>query len=852
MSLLAATQIPKPADEQAFERACVPLWIGLLNDPTVTRNGRRGQRQKGVDLIGMRNGSPAHYVGIQCKLKSDGKGLDEDEVRGEVEKALTFKPALREYYIVTTAPDDVAMQELARIITLKLHEKGTNLLVFVWGWNTLEEKIFQDSKARNAFDPDYGAFSEQILENTDHLLVQQTEISEGLSEISAKMDLLQGRVLSQPGDGTVSVELYEKGLDAEIDGYRELNNSGKPTTAMRLLQALLTRVRDNASGRLLFRIKANIGSCYLRLGDERKAGNLLAEAFEHAREEPKAIANKAFALLLQGRPLDALAFAKSALADDPTNDQVAGVLVQSARFDDLVDDPLVLVPSDLHQTSAGQTYSFLIEEGDNRPGENILSPVHPMAAAALGLKAKDSFSLKNGFGDSIEWQVIEIKHKYLHALHVMMANFEHRFPDVKGFYSITMREGDIQPALEQVKRFGESNENFADFYIKHHLPMAALASVMGRDTIGLADYIRSVGHDLAVCVGNDPERYQAREFIVARRAAGAVLDTYTAWTAATTDTFDILIDVFGKLVVAQSSIDEIRALVEEDKQLGSGRSMTVAYQNGQFIRQELTAADRASRRTFIGEQLKRIESSCKVLAPVAPNDPTELATALTDNFGTDVLDAVNIAKQGYVLLSEDLYYRQVAEEAAGVSGVWLQSVFAFARDTEILDAERYADLAVKMAWRRHSHVSIESGVLVDALQGDTSPDLINFRALTRYIGTKDAEMRSHVSVVIGFLNQIWTAEAKVSTRTMAATGILLEQLVRFRPDDWNIPLGLISYQAVPELANYFRGWTAGHFLSGEALTSAEREVTRMSGRVEIQHFIRRRRGARSTTRWPRS
>lgn len=56
MSLLAATQIAKPADEQAFERASIVLWRGLLGDPNVQRNGRRGQRQNGVDLFGLRRG----------------------------------------------------------------------------------------------------------------------------------------------------------------------------------------------------------------------------------------------------------------------------------------------------------------------------------------------------------------------------------------------------------------------------------------------------------------------------------------------------------------------------------------------------------------------------------------------------------------------------------------------------------------------------------------------------------------------------------------------------------------------------------------------------------------------------
>ena len=129
MSLLAATQIPKPADEQAFERASVVLWRGLLQDLNVQRNGRRGQRQNGVALFGIRNGDPTYHVGIQCKLKSGGQVLTEAEVRDEVRKALTFKPALREYFITTTAPDDVALQELARELSAEQSTKGRTILI---------------------------------------------------------------------------------------------------------------------------------------------------------------------------------------------------------------------------------------------------------------------------------------------------------------------------------------------------------------------------------------------------------------------------------------------------------------------------------------------------------------------------------------------------------------------------------------------------------------------------------------------------------------------------------------------------------------------------------------------------
>ncbi len=1307
MSLLAATQIPKPADEQAFERACIPLWIDLLKDPAVSRNGRRGQRQNGVDLYGTRGGNPSHYVGIQCKLKGDGKSLDEDEVRGEVRKALTFKPPLREYYIVTTAPDDVATQELARLITGELHDDGKTMRVFVWGWNTLEEKIFQSADARKAFDPDYGPFSEKILTNTEQIIVGQDAAAKDMADIKEQLTLLQTRPLSIPGDGTISVEEYEKGLDAEIDGYRELNNTGKPQVALGLLEALLVRIRDTASGRLLFRIKANIGSCHLHLGDERKAGELLSEAYEHAPHEPKAVANKAFSFLLLGEPLQALLFSRDAIAKDPTNDHLAGILIQAARFDPSIENGLELVPEDLRETSPvmianieflrrrGRTewrdaaraarenypderyavqfaaeaeldeilndevlqrtklykpgererlkaaaadlqalferslivednfgpeesavcgnlvvalfesddlqaaldvakaglarnqndpdllkraavvaieigddaaarqsidamepspdrtilafsyysdqgdwkaivelardqdnipdierplietvariaackleggdvlakslpdiaatasvdprsniviadfarmeglddiaetaflaardaihpdshiaartmvavhagrrgawaiaadllngyvnedrdspllrrlaaafvndlpikqraidffdrlphsiredayylhaegvmsvnrgalaqaeallrravaadpdlsnylalfsvlrrrnkakeirpiidginldtlvgtpgdkmflaqqmracglrseaialaydvlinapndpdaalryfglvmmnpndrmiprapevaigtwvrvvssdqknFEFLIEEGDGRPGENIFGPSHPMVAAAMGRRVKDRFTVRNGLGTVVEWQVVEIKHKYLHALHVMMASFEQRFPGVKGFSSITMREGDVQPALDQVKRLAERNENVAELYLVQHLPLSALASIMGRDTIQFADFIRSLGHDLAVCIGNDPERLAAGNLITRHRAAGAVLDTYTAWTAATTGSFDILSAVFGTLIVAQSTIDEIRSIVLDDKQLGKGTSMTIAWLNGQYVRQVMTAADRSSRRKFIKEQLENILASCQVFPAVAPDEPTELAVALTENLGTNILDPAHLSAQGFVLLSEDLYYRQVANDAVGVNGTWLQAVFAFALETGIIESDRYADLAVKLAWRRHAHVSTDAHMLANIFKRDLSSDLSDFRQLANYIGTKDADMSAHLGVVNIFLNSIWGNGAVVSTRVMAATGIVLEKLVRFRQDDWSIVLAFISEHGGRALKNYIHDWANGHFLSSAELLWAQNEVNRSRSRRMMAALMRR-------------
>lgn len=73
MSELAATRIPKPSDEHAFERRNEVLWRCILKDAGVQLLGRRGQRQYGVDIVGYRDKAPDRFVGIQCKLIGEGK-----------------------------------------------------------------------------------------------------------------------------------------------------------------------------------------------------------------------------------------------------------------------------------------------------------------------------------------------------------------------------------------------------------------------------------------------------------------------------------------------------------------------------------------------------------------------------------------------------------------------------------------------------------------------------------------------------------------------------------------------------------------------------------------------------------
>lgn len=275
---------------------------------------------------------------------------------------MTFKPPLKEYYIISTAPDDVAMQELAREITKEHAAAGNVMRVFVWGWNTLEERISEDLTA-------------------------------GFARMESMFAEMSGRLASPPGDSTVEVNAVEAHLDAQIDEYRELNNSGKTLTAMPLLEKLLARVGASASGRNLFRIKANIGHCLFALGKDDEAAAMLLASFDHAPGEPKAITNKAFGLLLQGKWEELLAFGRAQLEIAPANESLAGYLVQATRFDMLAPNPLELVPEQLHQTAAVQLSLVDFVRHRGKPGEwwepaRAALAMHPIETHAVQFAAE--------------------------------------------------------------------------------------------------------------------------------------------------------------------------------------------------------------------------------------------------------------------------------------------------------------------------------------------------------------------------------------------------------------------------------------------------------------------------------
>jgi tetratricopeptide (TPR) repeat protein len=467
------------------------------------------------------------------------------------------------------------------------------------------------------------------------------------------------------------------------------------------------------------------------------------------------------------------------------------------------------------QNNAGLRLEVLIEDGPAQPADNLYNPTHPFVAPALGLKVGETFSQQKAIGPPETWRVVEVKHKYLHMLHEMQ-QFNVRFPDAHGLYYLTIEEGSgIAPVLEQVKQQSERTSKVAALYIEQHLPLAVVTGMAGGEPTGLAGYVRNLNKDIVACHGSDAERVAAEKLALHPPPSGAVLDFYTAWIAASLKLISPLKSVFGKLIVPRSVIDTIAQMQLDSAVPLGGRSMSLGYRDGQFIRQEFSEEDAVVQQRAIGDRRTEIESECEVHPVDVPDDASEVARAVVAHGGAHVLDAAFLAaSDGRVLLSDDSYFRQLADGSCGAKrGMWLQPALNVARQRGIIGRAEYAEAVVGLAMCRHAHVALDEPTLAAVLEADGTVGLMKFAAVAEYIGTEAAEIMSHVSVAAKFLRSVWACAVPDLSKE-AASGIILERLLRYRKDDWQVIVVVLrnelnkNYRA----ADYLERWLRGHFL----------------------------------------
>lgn len=145
----ASLSLRRPTNWQDFESLAKKLWGEIWDCPDIRKNGRSGNKQYGVDIYGIPQGE-TQYFGIQCKGKDEytDKQFTEKEIIKEIEKAKTFQPSLKKFYLTTTAVKNADTEEFVRKTNVDHISKGL-FGVELYSWEDIVELIDENKRTHD-------------------------------------------------------------------------------------------------------------------------------------------------------------------------------------------------------------------------------------------------------------------------------------------------------------------------------------------------------------------------------------------------------------------------------------------------------------------------------------------------------------------------------------------------------------------------------------------------------------------------------------------------------------------------------------------------------------------------------
>jgi cellulose synthase operon protein C len=138
-----------------------------------------------------------------------------------------------------------------------------------------------------------------------------------------------------------------------------------------------------------------------------------------------------------------------------------------------------------------------------------------------------------------------------------------------------------------------------------------------------------------------------------------VFDTYTAWVSYSVGLIGVFKSLFNRVVLPQSSLDELLDWRQRFERTGDESLMTIGYAEGEFFREEIPAEHLAEAVGTINTGIEALRTELEILPAAAPTAPSVLESTLLDIAPHGFLDPVYISvTENLLLVSEDLHLPQ--------------------------------------------------------------------------------------------------------------------------------------------------------------------------------------------------
>lgn len=395
-------------------------------------------------------------------------------------------------------------------------------------------------------------------------------------------------------------------------------------------------------------------------------------------------------------------------------------------------------------------------------------------------------------------KITDIKSKYVRALQESFQEFEKFFPDDEGLWSVKLDESsdnltdsaskktdstNIQPILELTNKQHEASLEIENVYKKHLPPIGVFMNWTGRNVLDVWSLlINKPDLGIRCFVGSAKEKSRAFNLLKEPKPK-LVVDIISLITLHCLEAADTVVKTFGKLAVAQSTIDALLQMIHEQESMWSQREgMSIEKQGNQYVRHMINPEDVKRSVERLNELIKWIRENCDVLPCTPALQMNQLRKReLDETFHPIFLDTLLIATQpGHLLLSDDerlrFYGKTDFNSDAGtnfqIDGVWTQVVLEHCLNLNVLDKTKYDKMVIQLVCSNYYHTEFDVDVLIEAVKQSNWNLTEPYNSLTQVLGGHKSDLSEALNVTVDFLFQLWQEPIPYSQRKYLTFGLL--------------------------------------------------------------------------------
>jgi len=438
-------------------------------------------------------------------------------------------------------------------------------------------------------------------------------------------------------------------------------------------------------------------------------------------------------------------------------------------------DTAAIVESD---TGRRETY-FIVDRKDAILAQGEITPANIMAQRLLGKKVGDNVVLKDGPFTRRSGKIVEIKTKFVHALHESLALTENDLVNIPGFFSIPigkpMKEGALPEGLDAIIKTDNERQEFLELvektYKNGNITLGTFARLIDKDVI-----------DVWEAVVNRPDIGLRASYVNTpiNISAEITIDVIALLTIHGLNVQDQVAKCLGEIGIGQSTVDLLSNKVSQLKSFGVRGFLTIEQSGDSYVKDEVSVDNVIKTVEHYERILSWIDKHCKVLPCNAILDfERKQKLEWDDKIGKAFIESILIAQETKSLLfSDDLTLRLFAQSFK-VEGLWTQQVLDICLKRGHLEKTAYNEAVLRLILSNYQYPAINTEILLHSIKSEGKINVGRFEKVSQLLGGNYCEPNSAIQVSVQFLYELFK-QADLALHNDIIVQTLIKNLVNNR------------------------------------------------------------------------